>query len=92
MELKDIYKVAAKIAFEEGIDAGDETMVLEWIRKTCSYRPDTEFFLVLGIGAELADLEAQKQGYDSEAHRAFEYAINKPGMREKHERHMRHSR
>lgn len=74
MNLKALYKNAAKKAFSDGISAGDEKQLIAWIYANCDFDDEVLFFLVLGIGAELADLEAQKQGYISEVDRAFTIA------------------
>ena len=73
--LEDIYRQAAVEAYRQGVSAGNESHLVEWIRANCSYREDTEFFLVLGIGCELADIEARAKGFESEAHRAYEAAV-----------------
>lgn len=68
-ELSAAYHRAAERANADGIDAADETSLVQWIRNFCSYRPDTEYFLVLGIGSELADIQAQEAGYKNEVDR-----------------------
>jgi len=73
-DLKAIYKQAALAANESDVKASDQDGLVAWIRAHCRYRPDTEFFLVLGIGAELADLQARAKGYTSEVDRAFQAA------------------
>ena len=74
--LSAIYRQAAQAAHEAGISAANEKNLVAWIRSNCAYRVDTEYFLVLGIGCELADLEAQKLGYKNEVSRAFHVASN----------------
>jgi hypothetical protein len=73
-ELVEVYRAAAKVAQEKGISASDEDALLRWIRQSCRYPKEVEFFVVLGIGSELADLEAQSQGYKNEVDRAFQAA------------------
>lgn len=58
-----MYQAAALAAFEAGISTTDEDQLIDWIQQNCNYRPSTEFFLFLGIGAALADLWAQSRGY-----------------------------
>ena len=75
--MKDIslntkYKLCAKQALIDKVDAGNEIKLVKWIRTNCQYDNEYEFFLVLGIGSELADLHAQIRGYDNEVHRVFE--------------------
>jgi hypothetical protein len=72
-----LYRAAAAAAYKDGVSAGDPAALREWIESHCSYNADQMFFLVLGIGTELADIEAQAQGYDNEVHRAFESAKRK---------------
>lgn len=69
--LDTTVKSAAKAAFDAGVDAGDQEQLVAWIRANCRYRVDTEFFLVLLIGSELADLRAQAMGYEHEVARAY---------------------
>ena len=71
MTLKQLYKQAAQKAFTDGIDAGDQSALVAWIRSNCNYRPETEYFLLLGIGCNLADLQAQAKGFKNDVHRAF---------------------
>lgn len=37
-----------------------------WCRENINYRPDTEFFVVTLLTAELADREARREGFDHE--------------------------
>jgi len=83
MTLRDTYKRAALIALHDNVRASNEPMLTAWIRQNCSFRLSTEFFLVLGIGAELADLEANCHGYKSEVDRAFDIAATKTGYYQK---------
>jgi len=72
--LKQKYNLAARQAFFDGIDAGHEKELIGWIRNKCTYAEKQEFYIVLGVGSELADMQARAQGYESEVHRAFEVA------------------
>lgn len=87
--LKTLYRLAANNAYNDGIDAGNEIQLVSWIRENCRYDKDKEFFLVLGIGSELADIQARSLGYKNEVDRAWDEVIKKPGNREKHEKWLR---
>jgi hypothetical protein len=85
MGLKELYAEAAGQANKAGISAGDEASLVEWIRQNCKYREGIEFFLVLGIGCELADIQAKEQGFKNEVDRAWNHVLAIPGNKEKHE-------
>jgi len=84
MNLEQIYKQAAIAAKKDNIDPGDEDMLISWIENNCKYDSEHLFFIVLGIGSELADLLAQEKGFKNEVHRAFEHAMSIGDKREKH--------
>ena len=84
--LKQRYVKAAQAAHEEGVRASNEAAVLDWIRRSVRYRPDTEFFMFLGVGSALADIEAQEAGYEGQAHRAYESASRKVGKNPRQKR------
>lgn len=65
----DIINAAARAAYDAGIRADDEAELIAWIGEHCRYRPDQEFFLVLLIGAELADIDARATGFKSQVDR-----------------------
>lgn len=92
MDLKTQYKSAAQQAFADGIADDDETALAEWIRANCRYDQDKEFYLVLGIGCELADIHSKQRGFRSNAHEAWEKVMVKPGNRERHEKWLRFNR
>lgn len=73
-DLKDFFQTAAIQADKDGVDAGDEQQLINWIRFNCNYSEDHLFFLVLLIGSALADIQAQAQGFKHEVHRALESA------------------
>lgn len=79
-KLSRMYREAALKAHEQGVRADNEDALLAWIRENVRYRTDTEFFLFLGIGSALADIEAQKEGYANQAERAYDIARKKLGM------------
>jgi hypothetical protein len=70
-------KNAAFAADEAGIDAGDETALLAWIKKNCTYRDETEFYLAFLIGCELANIQSRRRGYENNIHEALEKAKEK---------------
>jgi hypothetical protein len=70
-DLGKIYKMAAERADGQGISAADQTALVSFIRGNCIYDEDKEFFLVLGIGCELADIQARRAGYKNEVDRAY---------------------
>ena len=74
-ELKQIYKAAANKAFEDNIDPGNEPQLIAWIENNCSFDREYLFFLVLGIGAELADLQAQHEGYEHQVDKIWKERI-----------------
>jgi hypothetical protein len=76
-DLNTIYKQAAQKAHTDGIAAGDEAKLVEWICSNCRFDEDKLFFLVLGIGCELADIEARKEGFENGVHKAFNSAAIK---------------
>ncbi len=77
MALSEIYKQAAIAAHADGIKASNQAELVTWIRANCKYRPETEYFLALGIGCDLADIQAIEAGYKSEVDRAFQAAKSK---------------
>lgn len=72
IDLNEMYNMAARRAFGDGIRTEDDLLV--WIKDNCTYRPETEFFVYLGISSALFDLIAQAAGYKNEFHRAYAYA------------------
>jgi hypothetical protein len=77
MELKEIYKAAAQKAMTDKINPGNEQDLIKWIYQNCSFDEGNLFFLVLGIGSELADLIAQKNGYDNQVDEIFKTKLLK---------------
>lgn len=73
-DLNQIYKAAAEKAHVDGILAGDEGKLIDWIYANCRFDDDKLFFLVLGIGCELADIEARGAGFENGVHQAFNNA------------------
>lgn len=60
--LQAMYIAAAEAAHRDGVDPASQESLANWIQTHCRYRPDTEFFLVLGIGREIARLRAAQHG------------------------------
>ena len=77
MNAQPIYRDAAKVAHGAGVRASNEAGLVAWIRQNCKYRADTEFFLVFGIGCELADMEARAEAYETAVERAYKLATRK---------------
>jgi hypothetical protein len=77
--LADLYNQAATAAMAEGIGPDDTPTgaVAQWVRRNVSYRPETEFFIVLGVAGAIADLQAQAAGFKSAADRAALQAFAK---------------
>ena len=86
IKLIELYHRAAIKANEDKIDAGNENQLVSWIQNNCKYDQVNEFFLVLGIGSELADIQAKNQGHHDEVDRAFKIVMSKPGMKKAHEK------
>lgn len=75
--LSNMYHKAAIRAINDNVDAGNENQLISWIRQNCTYDPGMEFFLVLGIGADLADIQARQAGFKNEVDRCFSVATAK---------------
>ena len=58
-ELLFMYRQAAEQAHTDGIRACEEKRLTTWIWYNCKFPLECLFYLVLGIGCELADYEAQ---------------------------------
>ena len=74
-DLNEIYKAAAQKAFEDGIDPGNENQLIDWLEKNCNFNPDYLFFLILGVGSELADIIAQHEGYADQVDKIWKERI-----------------
>ena len=75
MDLNKMYKAAGQKAFNDGIDPGNENDLINWINQNCSFDPDKLFFLVLGVGSELADISSQSKGFDNQTHKIWQTKI-----------------
>ena len=71
-KLGEMYRQCAALCRNQGIACDDSPggAVHAWVHQHCSYRPGTEFFIVLGICCAMADMDAHAEGYDSSADRA----------------------
>jgi len=72
-----MYRQAAERCRAEGVPIGGEPggAVHRWVVNNCTFRPGTDFWIVLGITAEMADMEAQAEGFRDQGHRAAERAF-----------------
>ena len=65
MELQEMYDSAAAMCLDAGVapDSAPCGAVHRWVVQNVSYRPGTEFFIVLGITSALLDILARREGY-----------------------------
>ena len=73
MTLQKLYDRAATATLEAGIPCDDSPNgpVAAWVRQNCSYRPGTEFFIVVGIVGSMADELARREGFRDQLDRAL---------------------
>ena len=74
-KLEEMYKLAAQKAFEDDIDPGNETQLNQWIWDNCKFPIECMFYLVLGIGSELADIRAREKGYTNQTDQIWQERI-----------------
>lgn len=74
--LKRLYEMAAEKAYNDGVDPDDENRLVAWITANCEFNRDHLFFLVLGIGAELADLIATGEGFQNQVDKIWKEKIS----------------
>lgn len=69
-ELREVYRQCAELCLDAGINIDDSPggAVHRWVAKNVSHRPETAFFIVLGICCEMADAKARRLGFDNQAH------------------------
>jgi len=74
MNLDEEYNRIAKTAIAEGVENDAEPMgaIHRWIAQNVDHRPETAFFIVLGISAAMDDLDAQQEGYRNQFDRALQ--------------------
>jgi len=79
-DLDALYDAAAERCEADGvpIDGTVNGPVCQWVRKNCRYRPDTEFFIVAGITAAMADRDARREGFANQCERAASRVNWKP--------------
>jgi hypothetical protein len=65
-------------AAELAIDANPGGKLHQWIMANCFYRSNQEFLIVKLLAAELADREARRKGFESQADRAA--AFKRPSI------------
>jgi hypothetical protein len=70
--LDQIYAQAADLCLAEGVACDDSPHgpIRRWVAANVKYRPGTEFFIVTGIAAAMADRLAQREGYKNAIDRA----------------------
>ena len=80
--LQELIGQTADAAESDGVECGGEFggPVHEWVRGNVSYRPETEFYVVFLLSGELADRQARREGYKSQADRAVRRAAEKLGV------------
>ena len=52
-------------------DDSPTSPVANWLRRHVKHRPDTLFFIVLGVISAMADIDAQSEGYEGQIDRAI---------------------
>jgi hypothetical protein len=64
----------AKTVIAEGVENDAEPMgaIHRWVVQNVDHRPETAFFIVLGISAAMDDLDAQQEGYRNQFDRALQ--------------------
>lgn len=81
MTLETMYLICARRLYAMGVPCDDTPAgpVAGWIRRKVAYRPDTLFYIVLGVNCALADLYAQAEGFEGSIDRACKIAFRKAG-------------
>ena len=69
--LTQMYRQAAMAAHADGIRACEQKRLTNWIWHNCKFPLECLYYLVLGIGCELADYEARLRGFENEVERAY---------------------
>lgn len=72
MDLDAMYEQMAELCEAAGlaIDDTPNGAIHRWVMQNVKHRPDTAFFIVLGIAGAMADRAARREGYSSAGHRA----------------------
>lgn len=67
------YRAIAMRLWARGFPCDDSPLgpVHRWVVRNVKHRPDTAFFIVVGVTCAMADLEAQSQGFESSVDRAL---------------------
>lgn len=73
------FRQAATKCREDGvpIDTQPGGAIHRWVVENVSLRPGTEFFIVMGIAAEMADMDAQAEGQENQFDRAIKRSRKK---------------
>lgn len=79
MKLSEMYKAAAQIAINEGVEIDDTPngAVSQWVDRNVRHNPEMKFFIVFGIACEMANIKAQSEGYNGAVDKAFTLALAK---------------
>jgi len=77
MDLGKIYEDCAVRCRKERVplDAEPNGAIHRWVSQNVKHRPDTAFFIVIGIAAAMADIEAQSEGFRDQFDRAAKLAF-----------------
>ena len=78
MNLDEEYRRMAEKASVEGVPNDAEPMgaIHRWVAENVNHRPETAFFIVLGISAAMADMDAQSEGYRNQFDRSLKNLQN----------------
>ncbi len=71
-ELAEMYRECAALCRNAGVPIDGEPggAIHHWVVQNIRFRHGTDFFIVFGICAEMADMEAQSEGFDNQYQRA----------------------
>ena len=75
--LAELYREGAARCRVAGLPIDDQPggAIHQWVATNCDHRPETAFFIVLGICCAMADMKAQSEGWDSQGQRAAALAF-----------------
>ncbi len=70
--LDQMYRDAAGYCLDAGLPIDDTPngVIHQWVIANVRHRPETAFFIVVGICCAMADILAQREGYESASDRA----------------------
>ena len=77
--LENLYKQCAVKCREDGValDSGPCGDIHRWVMQHVKHREGTAFYIVLGIAAAMADLDARDEGFADQFDRAAKKAFTK---------------